>query len=501
MTVLPPAALLLTPEEMGRADALAVAAGVPSTRLMENAGYAIADDVCARHGQGTRVAVVCGPGNNGGDGFVAARVLRERGFVVRLGLLGDRSALRGDAAWAAAGFRGEVEPAAPALLTGATVIVDALFGAGLARPLEGAAAAMVMAINAAGRSGAAVVAVDLPSGVDGLTGAVLGCAVEARRSVTFFRRKPGHLLMPGRRLAGRVSVVDIGIPEAVLDAIAPRAAANGPDLWEHVWPTPDADAHKYSRGSALVVSGPAASSGAARLAAAACLQAGAGLVTVAVPPDAVPVVAAYRAAFVVKADTGETEMAAHFADPRLKAAVVGPGLGFGGRAEAALDHALASGAALVLDADALTQAARAPHVLALKIAGRSAPVVITPHEGEFARLMPGVGGSKLERARAAAARFGAIVVLKGPDSVIAAPDGTAAINENAPPALATAGSGDVLAGIIAALLAQGVPGFEAAAMGVWMHGRAGVHAGAGLIADDLPPALRTVLSKGPRPES
>ncbi len=321
---------LLTPEEMARADAAAIAAGTPGRVLMENAGYAVADDVCGRHRQGTRVAVVCGPGNNGGDGFVVARVLAERGYVVRLGLLGDVGSLKGDAAAAAARWRRPVEAAGLAVLDGAAVIVDALFGAGLSRPLDGAAAAMVEAVNAAGRAGAVVVAVDLPSGVDGRTGATPGPAVVARRTVTFFRRKPGHLLMPGRAHCGLVRTADIGIADTVLDIIGARTFANGPALFGRHWPHPGADAHKYSRGAALVVGGPVASCGAARLAAAAALRTGAGIVSVAVPADAVATVAAYRAALVVKAAESGFDLAALIEEPRLAAILVGPGGGTGG---------------------------------------------------------------------------------------------------------------------------------------------------------------------------
>lgn len=487
---------LLTPEEMATADALAIAAGTPGIALMDNAGYAVADDVCSRFRQGARVAVLCGPGNNGGDGFVAARVLAERGFVVRLGLLGARDALTGDAALAAGRWRRAVEPATPALLADAVVIVDALFGAGLARPLAGPSAELVEAINRAGAAGAQVVAVDLPSGVDGRTGAAIGPAVRADRSVTFFRRKPGHLLMPGRALAGRVSVADIGIPAAVLDRIRPRTIANAPAAWRGSWPTVAPDAHKYSRGAALVVGGDGASSGAARLAAATALRTGAGIVTVAVPADAVSIVAAYRAALVVKRADGVADVERMVAEPRLAAVLVGPGSGLGARTAGALRAALAQKAAVVLDADAITEAAADPGRVFASIAARAAPVTMTPHEGEFRRLFPDLQGSKLDRARAAAARSGAIVILKGPDTVIAAPDGRAAINENAPPSLATAGSGDVLAGILTGIAATGCPAFEAAAMAVWIHGKAGAIAGPGSIADEIGDAVRTVMADG-----
>lgn len=487
---------LLDPAEMARADRLAIEAGTPGSVLMENAGYAVADDISVRHPQGTPVAVVCGPGNNGGDGFVVARVLAARGFAVRLGLLGDPGALGGDVADAASRWKGRVEPATPSLLDRAEVIVDALFGAGLSRDLDGAAAAMVGAINAAGDAGASVVSVDLPSGIDGRTGEIRGVAVRARRSVTFFRRKPGHLLLPGRTHAGRVIVADIGIRPAVLRSIGAGAFANEPGLWRDDWPLAASDTHKYARGPVLVACGAAQSSGAARLAAAAALHAGAGLVTVACPRDAVPVVAAYRAAFVVKAVTDSAGFGDLASDARLRATVTGPGLGTGEAEADLVRRAIAAPAAAVLDADALTLVARHAD-LKDALVGRSAPAVATPHEGEFARLFPALRGSKLERARAAADDLGCVVVLKGPDTVIAAPDGRAAINANATPVLATAGSGDVLAGIVAGLLAQGVDAFAAAAMACHIHGRAGTLAGAGSIADDLLPALRAAMAAGP----
>ncbi|HUG60795.1 MAG TPA: NAD(P)H-hydrate epimerase, partial [Methylomirabilota bacterium] len=397
---------LLDPAEMALADRLTADGGISGLTLMDSAGYAVADDICARHRQGTRVAVLCGPGNNGGDGFVAARVLAERGFVVRLGLLGERQRLTGDAAAAAARFRGTVEPAAPPVLHLADVIVDALFGAGLARDLDGRAADLVEAINVAGAAGASVVAVDLPSGIDGRTGEIRGVAVRARRSVTFFRRKPGHLLMPGRARAGRVVVADIGIRPAVLRSIGARAFANEPPLWRASWPAAAIASHNYARGAVLVASGPIHSSGAARLAAAAALHAGAGIVFVACPPDAVPVVAAYRAAFVVKPTPDEAAYGEVVGERRLGAIVVGPGLGTDERGAGIVRMSLEGAAALVLDADGLTLASREPRLMEA-LRSRAAPTVLTPHEGEFARLFPDVSGSKLDRVRAAAGSTGA----------------------------------------------------------------------------------------------
>jgi len=485
---------LLTPEEMAECDRRAIADGIPGIKLMENAGRAVADAV-ARHPLGTRVLVVAGPGNNGGDGFVAARVLSERGYPVRVMLLGPLEALRGDAALAAQSWIGPaeppgaaVEPARAQAIAGAGVIVDALFGAGLNRAVSGEARALIEAMNA---SATPIVAVDLPSGINGASGAVMGAAVRAAESVTFFRRKRGHVLLPGRVHAGPVRLADIGIPASVLARVTPRVFANGPALWGI--PVPRLDGHKYARGHAVVVSGGLASTGAARLAARAALRAGAGLVTLASPREALAVNAAASLAVMVRAVDGADELATLLADRRLNVVALGPGLGVGAAARDLVRVALAGERAVVLDADALTSFADAPDALFAAIAGR--PVVLTPHQGEFARLFkfPHEISDKVEITQSAAKASGAVVLLKGPDTVIASPDGRAAINENAPPWLATAGSGDVLTGLIAGLMAQCMPPFEAACAGAWLHGEAGNAAGPGLIAEDLPEELPGIL--------
>jgi hydroxyethylthiazole kinase-like uncharacterized protein yjeF len=469
---------------------------------MESAGRAVADAVGHRFTVGTRVAVLCGPGNNGGDGFVAARILRERGYLVTLALLGDRAHLGGDARLAAERWSGPVEPASAAsvarLAAGAKVVIDALYGAGLARPLEGEARAIVEAVNAARRP---VIAVDLPSGIDGATGRVMGAAIRADLSVTFFRMKPGHLLLPGRIHCGKVLVADIGIRAAVLAEIAPRTVRDLPEAWrDHLRPPGLAD-HKYARGHAVVVSGPMTRTGAARLAADAALRVGAGLVTVASPPDALQVNACHLTAVMLARMEGAAGLAAILADTRLNAVVLGPALGVGEGTAGLAAAALAAAAAVVLDADALTTVAADPAASFAAIAARAAPVVLTPHDGEFARLFPDLdprGAAadlpKTERAARAAARAGAVVILKGADTVIAAPDGRMAIADNAPADLATAGSGDVLAGLVGGLLARGLPGYEAACAAVWLHGECGRRAGPGLIAEDLARELRPILA-------
>jgi hydroxyethylthiazole kinase-like uncharacterized protein yjeF len=483
---------LLTSAEMGRADGLAEAAGIPSLALMENAGHAVALEALKMIGAGARVVALCGPGNNGGDGFVAARHLREAGVDVHVALLGAPDTLKGDAASMAQRWGQAIGPLSPTSAQGAALVIDALFGAGLARPLSGAAADVVGAIN---RSAIPVLAVDVPSGLDGTTGQAAGSVVQAKRTVTFFRRKPGHLLMPGRALCGPVAVADIGIPSAVLADIGVKTWANGPGLWREQFPWPKLDGHKYGRGHAVAVSGSATHTGAARMGARGALRIGAGLVTVASPADAVAANAAHLTAIMLLPFDGPEGLARILADRRKNAVLLGPALGVGPATRELVRTALASGAATVLDADAITSFADNPSDLFQAVAAHAdRPVVLTPHEGEFHRLFANTGGgSKLERARAAAKLSGTIMVLKGPDTVIAAPDGRAAINDNAPPWLATAGAGDVLGGLITGLLAQGMPAFEAACAAVWVHGAAATAFGPGLIAEDLPERVPEVL--------
>lgn len=322
---------LLTPAEMGQADRFAIAGGVPGIVLMERAGAAVAEEAVRRARSRGRVDVLCGPGGNGGDGFVAARLLSGWGYRVELFLLGDRAALRGDPALAAARWAGEARPADEFDPVGADLVVDALYGAGLSRDVDGLARVCIERINAFAAAGGPVVAVDVPSGMDGGTGAVRGVAVRATASVTFFRFKPGHLLLPGRELAGRLVLADIGIPASALARIQPRAMANGPAVWGAALPRPGADSHKYSRGAALVLSGPAHRTGAARLAARAALRVGAGIVALASPPDAVGINATHLTAPMIEPFEGLTGFSALLADSRRNAILVGPARGSGSR--------------------------------------------------------------------------------------------------------------------------------------------------------------------------
>jgi ADP-dependent NAD(P)H-hydrate dehydratase / NAD(P)H-hydrate epimerase len=493
---------LLSNTEMSAADRRTIAAGVAGQVLMENAGAAVARAVMARHVPGSKVAVVAGTGNNGGDGFVAARRLAAAGYQVTVHVIGRGEALKGDAAWAAGQWQG------PVLLgrldiAGADVVIDALFGAGLDRPVAGDALAAVTEMNEAGLP---VVAVDLPSGVNGTTGAVLGDAVNASLTVTFFRKKPGHLLLPGRNRCGTVEVAQIGIPDTVLSDIRPATWENGPALWRGSFPVPVASGHKYSRGHAVVVSGGREHTGAARLAAMAALRGGAGLVTLATPREALEINAAASLAVMVRPVDTAVEFGAMLSDSRFNAVAIGPGAGVGNHTQEMALTILAGCRGAVLDADALTSFADGPEPLFTAL-GANSRAILTPHAGEFQRLFAKpleknsleknqhAVASKLNATKAAAALAGGVIVYKGADTVIAAPDGRAAINANAPPWLATAGSGDVLAGLTVGLLAQGMPPFEAAAAAVWIHGEAATVAGPGMISEDLAPRFGEVYRR------
>jgi ADP-dependent NAD(P)H-hydrate dehydratase / NAD(P)H-hydrate epimerase len=442
---------LLTPGQMYRADELAIGAGITIEQLIDNAGRAVAEEIVRRFGA-RKTVVLCGPGNNGRDGEAAARYLRQWGWPVEVS--------------------GEVG--------GADLVIDALYGSGLNRDFP---ASLADAINGAG---VPVVSIDVPSGLDGNTGRPRGSSVKANLTVTFFRKKTAHVLMPGRALCGEVVVADIGIAEVVLAEINPR-------LWENskpTLPTFEVSAHKYSKGHAVVISGPEFNTGASRLTANAALRIGAGLVTIAGDEAALLVHASQVTAIMLAPITNAMALSALLNDSRKNAICIGPAAGVGGETRGRVRAVLGSGAAAVLDADALTSFGQNPNELFELIKENPArAVVMTPHEGEFARLfssITSINDSKYERAMKAATHSGATIILKGADTVVASPDGRAVINTNAPPSLATAGSGDVLAGLATGLLAQGMPAFEAACAAVWLHGDAADrHGPSGLTSEAL----------------
>jgi hydroxyethylthiazole kinase-like uncharacterized protein yjeF len=441
---------ILTADEMRAAEARAVAAGTPVETLMERAGLAAAEAVWRFAGPLPSL-VLCGPGNNGGDGYVIARALRDRGVDVRVAALVDPVA---DAARAArGGWSGPVaalEEAAPA-----PVLIDALFGTGLRRPLETAVADQLRALAAGAR---VRVAVDLPSGAATDDGALLSPVPDFDLTVTFATLKPSHLLQPAARHMGRIVVADIGI-----EAESRLIAIGRPKL-----PTPGPEDHKYSRGYVLVVAGEMP--GAAALAASAALKGGAGYVCVAGTGGAVPSAIVQRPA---------AALPDLLRDGRIGAVVVGPGLGRGPDAWETLEQVMEAPHPVVLDGDAF--ASIAAHGWPWK---RRAVTFATPHAGEFEAAF-GHTGSKIVAARAAAARVGAVLVYKGADTVVAAPGGRAAIHAASTHWPATAGTGDVLAGVLAARVAARMEPFDAACAAVWLHARAAERAGTAFIADDL----------------
>ncbi len=473
---------ILTVAETAAADRAAIAAGTPGEVLMERAGRAVTDAILKRWAP-RETLVLCGPGNNGGDGFVVARLLAAVGWPVRLALLGEQERLKGDAALAAAKWEGAIEPLVPRCIGQAALIVDAVFGAGLSKRLDAIAAET---LRLAETSGAILVAVDLPSGLSGDLGRPLGYAPRAALTVTFHRKKPAHVIEPGRELCGEVVVGDIGLHTA-----SAKLFENHPDQWASKMPWPDAASHKHARGRLIVISGEMWNTGAARLAARAGLRIGAGLVTLLSPPDALAVNAAHIEAVMLR--PFDTDMELEAAAAHADAAIIGPAAGVNEATVANLFALARTGAALVVDADALTAFRDDPAEL-FSVLDRDD--VLTPHVGEFDRVFPGLLKSAPERitaARLAAARAHAVVLIKGPDTVIAAPDGRCAVNTNGSPWLATAGSGDVLAGFIGGLIAQGMDSFEAACAAVWIHAKAASLHGPGLISEDLPGLAPQVL--------
>ncbi len=488
---------ILTPAEMGEADRLTITAGPgDGYGLMLNAGTAIASHLLAHHDDATEFHILCGPGNNGGDGYVVARILVESGARVQVWSTGAPKSGT-DAARALQDCPVRTRPIHEFEPASGCLILDALFGAGLDRPVTGKAATAIARANDAP---AYRMAIDVPSGLDGASGQILGTVFNADCTITFFRKKPGHLLYPGRKLCGDLIVVDIGIRENVLAVIKPRCFENTPDLWRALLPAPDAATHKYKRGHVAVFSGGATSTGAARLSALGAARSGAGAVTILSPDEALAVNAANLTSIMLSRCDHPLDLESFIEKRRPSSFVLGPGFGIGDKTRIfglALFRDLT--ARLVLDADAITSFR--DHADNLFSAARSAPqvrLVLTPHEGEFTRLFPDLvesaTPSKLERARTAAARANAIIIYKGADTVIASPDGRAAINTNGTPLLATAGSGDVLAGLAAGLMAQGMPPFEAACTAVYIHGAAARQLGYGLMAEDLPAAAAKIIA-------
>ena len=474
--------VLLSVDEMMRADRATIAAGVASEELMERAGAGIAEAIIERWSSCPTI-VLCGPGKNGGDGFVVARHLRDAGWPVRVALLGSVTDLEDDAKLNAGRWSDPIAAVTPADVTDAALVVDALFGSGLSRPINGAAAEALMAIG-----DTPCVAVDIPSGVDGNTGAVLGFAAKAALTVTFCRRKLGHLLLPGRVICGEEVVVDIGIPDSVLAELSSQQAHNDPDLWYAHFPCPRLEEHKYSRGHAIIAGG-IEMTGAARMAAQSAQRIGVGLVSLVCGPESASIYRMALPSAIIKSMRDTLTFVDLIENSKVTAWLIGPGIGVTLQTRERVLAGLRTAKPAVLDADALSVFEDNPELLFESIVG---PCLITPHEGEFTKLFK-FAGDKLSSAREAARLSSSVVLLKGADTVIAHPDGRAVINSNAPANLATAGSGDVLAGLATGLIAQGMEPFYAACAAVWLHGAAAEQFGPGLVAEDLIDQMPTVL--------
>lgn len=490
---------ILTVAQHSEIDRLTTMSGASMAELMENAGRQVANEI-AKRWSARRTTVLCGPGNNGGDGYVAARHLQARGFEVEVIKFGDHSNASAEATQMARAWKGPVKNFKPSEPIHAQLVVDAIFGAGLSRGIGQDLSQLFEDIFMAD---VPVVAVDVPSGVHGDQAIFLEGAKpwSASLCITFFRKKPAHVLYPARGQCGEIVCVDIGIGEGMLAALSqfPLVDADSLRRCDEILhaesPALTVDAHKHRRGHCFVLSGPPTMTGAARLAARSALRAGAGLVTVIGTEDATRVLSAQLTAVMVRSLGIGSTLDEVLKDTRPAAFVLGPGAGTGPSTKQLVLAVLEAKKPAVLDADALTVFGKSPQELFSKLHDG---VVLTPHLGEFERLFPGLVASssnRIEATRAAARRSGAIVLLKGPDTIVADPQGAVGVNTNAPPFLATAGSGDVLAGIVGGLLAQAVPAFEAAKYGAFYHGECGTLAGPGLIAEDLTELLPRVMHR------
>ena len=485
---------ILSVSQMARADQLAIAdlhkQGRGGADLMEAAGRAVSRDII-KNCAGSKALILCGPGNNGGDGFVIARHLKDTAWTVQVALLGAIDSLQGDAYHMAKRWNGKVEPLTADVVADQDVIVDAIFGTGLSKEIKNDVKAVIERSN---DTKAAKIAVDIPSGIKGDTGEVLGVAFQADKTVTFCRMKPAHLLYPGRGYCGDVIVADIGISNRTVDAVQPDIFLNMPSLWGRHFPIIQKNAHKYDKGHAVVVSGDSIHTGACRLAAMASLRIGAGLVSVSSPEDALSIHASHLTAVMIKR---REQLNEDLADSRLNVWCIGPGAGLTVETKKNVLSIINAGKNAIFDADALSVFEDNPRQLYDAIQSRvDEQYVLTPHAGEFGRIFPYLKKlDKITATRNAAKLSKAVVIYKGADTVIASPDGRTCISNNGPASLDTAGTGDVLAGVVTGLMAQNMPAYEAACAGVWIHGECANEFGAGLVSEDLQGLIPRVLKR------
>jgi ADP-dependent NAD(P)H-hydrate dehydratase / NAD(P)H-hydrate epimerase len=483
---------ILNNQQMAEADSLVIESGVSGFDLMKRAGEGVADFIHIYY-PGRNVLVLCGSGNNGGDGFIAAKKLQNGGHNVRLACLAPKDKLKNDALRAAQQWDGEIFPFENLTIDSGELIVDAVFGTGLVRDFIPPVKEIFEQIK---NLNSDVVAVDIPSGVNGSTGESLSLTPHARHTITFCRRKIGHVLLPGREFSGTVHVVDIGIPDEVVEQVGSTATENRPHLWRSSLRRKTASCHKYDYGHAILYGGPRMT-GAACMSAYAALRTGAGVCTIVANPDTADIYRHYMPNIMYEPIEALKDFDTHLADGRRNAVLMGPGAGQENRAD--LKRLIESvckrrDRKIVLDADALTVFADNPEVLYRMLRNRE-NVVLTPHEGEFAKIFPGIQGTKIERAEQASVLTNATIVLKGFESVIAAPGRKSVVNTYSSPYLATAGSGDVLAGIIVGFIAQNVPVFESSCAAVWLHSEAARAFGPGLVATDIIELIPAIIGK------
>ena len=471
---------VVTAKEMYRAEDLGTKSGTTKLELMENACRSVVSEISARWTP-RKVLILCGPGQNGGDGLGVACLLRQRRWTVEVALDNPDKAFLGNAKIMAERWGGTYVDLASVQVEDYVLIIDALYGIGLNRALEGYLLKFFQKLN---RHKIDVVAIDIPSGISADTGEVLGGCATAVLTITFGRPKCGHFLVPGKIFCGELIVADIGLKSSIFETTGQTTKLNGPDLWLDRMPFPESKMHKYDRGHAVVVGGGSENStGAGLLAAESALRAGAGLVTIAAPADGLQHYRSGSPSIMVESAEDGDRLDSILTDERKNVVLIGPGTGVTNKTLSWALRILSFPKKVVLDADALTCFSSDLEQL---FELTSSDTVLTPHDGEFNRLFPNFsGGDKITRTRMAAQLSGAVIVYKGSDTIIADPEGSVVINSNAPATLASAGTGDVLSGIIAGFLAQGCSAFDASCIGVWCHGLAATKLGAGLISSDL----------------
>ena len=488
---------LFTSKEVKNLDELSVKHGVSLSKLMENAGNASFQVIVDRiipdlSNFNNRITVLCGPGNNGGDGFVIAKKLIEKNFDVKVCSPFNKNSFNSTALEKLEISNFDLLEVSQDLFKNSDLIIDALFGIGLNRDIDKKLIDLIDLIN---KEKNYVVSIDIPSGLVTDTGEKKPTSINADHTITFQSPKPCHFLLPGKINTGELSVVDIGVPEQIFEGVkkSSNIFLNTSDLWKNYFPWPKEYDHKYSRGHLLVQSGDQFSTGASRLASLSALRIGAGVVTLASSDEAALINASHLTSVMVKNISNISNFINFAKNRKVTSLLIGPGCGVTDYTKKLSLNVIELGLPVVLDADALSVFKNDPDELFSSIKKYNDRVILTPHEGEFNRIFKDRKGSKLSAASDAAKLSGATIIYKGNDTVISNPDGLLAISDKSSPFLATAGSGDILAGICAGLLSQGMNSFFAACAGQWFHKKIGEIPRPGMIADDMPAIIENFL--------